>query len=483
MPKTKIEAKKVLDDIKAGLDDAALMEKYNLSIKGLHSVLEKLVALKALNDSYIWTGRPPRETGPASPNRELSAKEVTKDIKSGMTDGDLMRKYKLSAKGLQNLLEQLMEAGAIKESDLEQGKPMMESTVELTSDMLPPFADTVVGPKVALDPPPAATEPSPPGVAPPLEKPQEVQIVASAEPAFPSTIPITAVADTGPEAVASVPPAPEGGPQDTVKQGPQELPQEHPVKDLWATTAPKSASTDEKPVDRPAEVEAPLTSTGAPQQESPPPDYEQTIELVWKCPACGQPQTHAYDECPICGIVVSKFAGHLRKGIESDTISDRHKPEPKAPALPPPAVEPPAPEPPVPTALKPRQVPTAPRSEPAIKPRPQPQRPSVVHEEVDQPEHDSSGYLSGILTFMAIAQFVVVVLYAGVRLYLERYQLFSLTFLAWSVAVPVLASSTVCALLYAAAVLVKLGRENVSAIARSNRLLGEMLAKMDKHGT
>ena len=273
MPKTKIEAKKVLDDIRAGLDDAALMEKYNLSIKGLHSVLEKLVTLKALNESYIWTGRPPRESGPASPNRELSAKEVTRDIKSGMTDGELMRKYKLSAKGLQNLLEQLMEAGVIKEADLELGKPLMESTVELTSDMLPPFADSVVGAKLSPEPSSAEIEPSPAEVAPPPEKPQEVQIVESAEPAFPSTIPITAVTEPEDAEKPGTPSAPSDQPHrpemPEPKEPPQEPSKEHAVEDLWASTVPVSAAADQAPMERPPEVEPELDPTVPLQDKKP----------------------------------------------------------------------------------------------------------------------------------------------------------------------------------------------------------------------
>lgn len=42
MPKRTLNAKDVLDDIKAGLDNAALMGKYQLSEKGLESLFKKL---------------------------------------------------------------------------------------------------------------------------------------------------------------------------------------------------------------------------------------------------------------------------------------------------------------------------------------------------------------------------------------------------------------------------------------------------------
>jgi hypothetical protein len=34
---------------------------------------------------------------------------------------------------------------------------------------------------------------------------------------------------------------------------------------------------------------------------------EKSIAIAWECPACGVPQTQAYDECPRCGVVPTKF--------------------------------------------------------------------------------------------------------------------------------------------------------------------------------
>jgi len=42
MDKKTINAKEILADIKAGMNDAALMEKYGLSEKGLQSLYKKL---------------------------------------------------------------------------------------------------------------------------------------------------------------------------------------------------------------------------------------------------------------------------------------------------------------------------------------------------------------------------------------------------------------------------------------------------------
>lgn len=37
-----------------------------------------------------------------------------------------------------------------------------------------------------------------------------------------------------------------------------------------------------------------------------------TTQSLWKCPACNTPQTRAYDECPQCGIIISKYKSALK---------------------------------------------------------------------------------------------------------------------------------------------------------------------------
>ena len=43
MAKITVSAKEILADIKAGMDDTTLMQKYGLSDKGLQSIFKKLV--------------------------------------------------------------------------------------------------------------------------------------------------------------------------------------------------------------------------------------------------------------------------------------------------------------------------------------------------------------------------------------------------------------------------------------------------------
>jgi hypothetical protein len=34
---------------------------------------------------------------------------------------------------------------------------------------------------------------------------------------------------------------------------------------------------------------------------------ETSVDMWWRCPACGSPQSHEHDECPQCGVIVEKF--------------------------------------------------------------------------------------------------------------------------------------------------------------------------------
>ncbi len=87
----KIDAATVLAEISAGLSDAALMYKYKLSYMGLQSLFKKLHKEGLLGI--------------------ISARDFLRDLRMGMRDVDLMAKYKLSAKGLGNVFEQMESAG------------------------------------------------------------------------------------------------------------------------------------------------------------------------------------------------------------------------------------------------------------------------------------------------------------------------------------------------------------------------------------
>ena len=90
-PNKKVNAAEVRADIRAGIPDSALMEKYRLSPMGLQDLLKKMEqrGLVAI----------------------ISARDLLRDIRIGMSDVDLMAKYELSAKSLGTVFEQMENAG------------------------------------------------------------------------------------------------------------------------------------------------------------------------------------------------------------------------------------------------------------------------------------------------------------------------------------------------------------------------------------
>lgn len=63
------------------------------------------------------------------PKIKINAQDVLDDIGAGMDDSLLMEKYRLSARGLDSLFRKLLDAGIIKESDLDRRMPLRENTV------------------------------------------------------------------------------------------------------------------------------------------------------------------------------------------------------------------------------------------------------------------------------------------------------------------------------------------------------------------
>ncbi|MBI5249335.1 MAG: PilZ domain-containing protein [Desulfomonile tiedjei] len=93
MKKPVISAKKVLDDISQGLDDADLMRKYNLSAKGLRSLFNKLAAAGLL--------------------KQVNARELVEDIRAGTNIADILSKYGLTDKAYSSLIDTLDRTGLL----------------------------------------------------------------------------------------------------------------------------------------------------------------------------------------------------------------------------------------------------------------------------------------------------------------------------------------------------------------------------------
>ncbi len=144
MAKPKIDAKQALDDIRSGTDDQTLMDKYAISSKGLQSLFNKLIDLGVITQEEIdqrtsesfgnvsithnlrRKDKQAREHG-----RTVNALEAARDIRSGVNDAELMKKYRLSSKGLQSLFDQLVETGVVCQRELDGRMPWTDSTVDV----------------------------------------------------------------------------------------------------------------------------------------------------------------------------------------------------------------------------------------------------------------------------------------------------------------------------------------------------------------
>ncbi|MEW6139201.1 MAG: hypothetical protein AB1733_13290 [Thermodesulfobacteriota bacterium] len=65
--------------------------------------------------------------------RRISAQLALKDIRSGLSDGELMRKYRLSPRGLQSLFQKLLAANYIDLEELDQRMPTFMGTVFISN--------------------------------------------------------------------------------------------------------------------------------------------------------------------------------------------------------------------------------------------------------------------------------------------------------------------------------------------------------------
>lgn len=128
----KISAAEAVKDIRSGMDDASLMEKFNLSAKALHSLFDQLIVTGHLRQSEI------DERGSLSPGTVvvdiarlkfperdtekpvISATKAVKHIRSGMDDATLMKRFGISARGLRSLFRKLVAAGLISSAELDQ---------------------------------------------------------------------------------------------------------------------------------------------------------------------------------------------------------------------------------------------------------------------------------------------------------------------------------------------------------------------------
>lgn len=122
-----VSAREILADLAEGLSDQELMVKHRLSFKGLESMFRKMVEAGLMTKSELgqrW-GMSTDEiaVGVDTPPQEkvkVDATSALKDIAAGLTDKDMMEKYKLSKKGLKSLFQKLKRRGLISQEALKR---------------------------------------------------------------------------------------------------------------------------------------------------------------------------------------------------------------------------------------------------------------------------------------------------------------------------------------------------------------------------
>ncbi len=98
MPKRQLSAKDILTDINAGMDDAALMEKYGLSAQGLQSAFAKLVAAGVLKQTELDERSPsPESTADLGWKCPACGKRQPKEFEECPLCGVIVRKYNSDA--------------------------------------------------------------------------------------------------------------------------------------------------------------------------------------------------------------------------------------------------------------------------------------------------------------------------------------------------------------------------------------------------
>jgi transcription initiation factor IIE alpha subunit len=121
-----LSAKELLEDLSNNLSDEQLKKKHGLSSQGLASMFKKLLGKGLVTRNRLAT-RMGIETCEITVNLngkvskiQVNATDVLKDLGDNSSDAELMRKYKLSPRGLRSLLTKLHRRGLISQATLDR---------------------------------------------------------------------------------------------------------------------------------------------------------------------------------------------------------------------------------------------------------------------------------------------------------------------------------------------------------------------------
>jgi uncharacterized protein YjbI with pentapeptide repeats len=144
-PVKTIKAAEAIRCIRAGMDDSALMERFDVTAKGLQSLFDKMVGTGILTRSEleqraslfyesgsmrVVEAKFPAQTE-IKPRVKIFAIDVLNCLRVGMDDVALMKRYNLSASGLERLFKKMVGAGTISAAELEKRMPPRHTDVEV----------------------------------------------------------------------------------------------------------------------------------------------------------------------------------------------------------------------------------------------------------------------------------------------------------------------------------------------------------------
>jgi len=131
-----VMAKDPVNDIRLGISDVAMMQKYGVSARGLERLFKKLIDAGAIEQFELEQRMRSTQRShavdlvtspfPDARKTRINPGDAVPCIRSGMSDTELMDRYDISARGLDSLFRKLVDAGEIDSSELESRKHGLE---------------------------------------------------------------------------------------------------------------------------------------------------------------------------------------------------------------------------------------------------------------------------------------------------------------------------------------------------------------------
>lgn len=126
-----IDAADAINCIRSGITDSVLMKRYNLSVKGMQSLFEKLVAAKLITwteierrsnccqHSFVLDEEAGRRSKNSTTLGESDATEILRRLRCGDKSSDILDAYEISRSRLCHVLGEMAERGLATPGELE----------------------------------------------------------------------------------------------------------------------------------------------------------------------------------------------------------------------------------------------------------------------------------------------------------------------------------------------------------------------------